>query len=165
MTVNSIAAAWNVAGNLISGDYSKDDASSQRAGYPIFRNADRTEYICDLGDRLEVNKADGSFVNIWILENEETRENRQAVQDVEAHSVEAMERIAICIESYDWQSSQTRKNVFSKLQVANQIDRIIKGGDLLAVWCETHGRRYKIMRDVSVSVYAQHAIISGYIQL
>lgn len=165
MTANSITMAWNMADRLIDGDYLKDEESSQRAGYPIYRSTTSTEYICDLGDRLEVNKADGSSVNIWIVENEETKENRQAVQNEEAHSIETVERIAICVEGYDWQHSKAQKVVFAKLQAADEIGRIVKGGDLLVAWCETHGKRWKCVRNVSVNIYNQHAIIIGYVTM
>lgn len=47
--------------------------TTKRAGYPIFRSSvEYYNYICDLGDRLEVNLESGETVNIWIDETEET---------------------------------------------------------------------------------------------
>lgn len=67
--VSSVSAAWAEASRLIPTDYNQDAQSSARAGYPVFRGTlDPMNYICDLGDRLEVNLADGSTVNIWIDE-------------------------------------------------------------------------------------------------
>ena len=65
----SAEEAWNKANEIFPTDYAKDEGSSQRAGYPIFRStADGHfyDYICDLNDRLEVNLSTGETVNIWI---------------------------------------------------------------------------------------------------
>jgi len=68
MKAATIKEAWTIADELFPTDYSKDEQSSQRAGYPVYRStADQhTDYICDLGDRLEVNLSNGKSVNIWI---------------------------------------------------------------------------------------------------
>lgn len=71
MKANSITEAWNIADSLIEGDYMKDESISQRTGYPVYvSTANNGEYICDLNVRLEVNKADGTSINIWIEEDE-----------------------------------------------------------------------------------------------
>lgn len=70
--VNSISAAWAKVNEVFPADYSKDENSSARAGYPVFRSSvEYYNYICDLGDRLEVNLESGETVNIWIDEAEE----------------------------------------------------------------------------------------------
>ena len=68
MTVQSIKAAWEAADKIFPTDYIKDEASSQRAGYDVYRSTaeGNRSYICDLGDRLEVNLANGKTENIWI---------------------------------------------------------------------------------------------------
>ena len=68
MVVKTTAEAWEAANKMLPTDYQKDEESSQRAGYPIYRStaADHYNfYICDLNDRLEVNM-NGESVNIWI---------------------------------------------------------------------------------------------------
>ena len=58
MIVKTTAEAWEAANKMFPTDYQKDEESSQRAGYPIYRStaADHYSfYICDLNDRLEVN--------------------------------------------------------------------------------------------------------------
>lgn len=49
-------------------DYIKDEKSSDRAGYDVFRSTAEgyNDYICDLGDRFEINLSNGDTVNIWI---------------------------------------------------------------------------------------------------
>jgi hypothetical protein len=73
MTVNSVERAWEEANKIMPNDYEQDMESSNRAGYPIYRsNVEYYDYICDLGDRLEVNLKDGSkSVNIWIVPEEQ----------------------------------------------------------------------------------------------
>lgn len=71
--VNSIPAAWAKVNDVLPTEYSKDENSSARAGYPVFRSSDEYyNYICDLGDRLEVNLENGETINIWIDATEET---------------------------------------------------------------------------------------------
>ena len=70
----SAEEAWNRVNEIFPTDYAKDEDSSQRAGYPIFRStADGHfyDYICDLNDRLEVNLSTGETVNIWIEQETE----------------------------------------------------------------------------------------------
>ena len=73
MIVNSIAKAWEIVNEIFPTDYAKDESSSSRAGYPVYRStADghHYDYICDLGNRLEVNLSDGRTINIVIEEPE-----------------------------------------------------------------------------------------------
>lgn len=68
ITAASTRQAWEIAGEILDTDYTEDAASTARAGYPIHRSTAEGNrgYICDLGDRLEVNLQDGSSRNIWI---------------------------------------------------------------------------------------------------
>ena len=70
MTVTSKRKAWQAPDEIFPTDYMKDDQRSERAGYPVYYSTLEgcTAYICDLGDRLEVNLPDGHTVNIWIDE-------------------------------------------------------------------------------------------------
>lgn len=75
-TVKSVSAAWAKVNDIFPGDYNEDTASSERAGYNIFRSPiEHYNYICDLGNRLEVNLASGETVNIWIEEEAAETEN------------------------------------------------------------------------------------------
>lgn len=80
MKAKNIQEAWNMAKDIFPTDYQKDEESSLKAGYPIYRStADGRyhDYICDLNDRLEVNLEDGNrTINIWI-------ETEEAGEDVE----------------------------------------------------------------------------------
>ena len=69
MIVNSMAKAWEIANEIFPTDYAKDEQSSTRAGYPVFRSTAEGhyyDYICDLGDGLEVNLSTGKTVRIHV---------------------------------------------------------------------------------------------------
>ena len=68
MKATSIKQAWEMADQIITSDYMYDGWRSERAGYPVYYSTKEgcNEYICDLGDRLEVNLDDGRSVNVWI---------------------------------------------------------------------------------------------------
>lgn len=72
--VKDSADAFNVAARFMPGDWDEDTQSSARAGYPVYRcygDGLYYNYICDLGNRLEVNLGDGSTVNVWIDDDAE----------------------------------------------------------------------------------------------
>lgn len=76
MKVATVKEAWEAADKMFPTDYQKDEESSQRAGYPIYRSTADDHYsfyICDLNDRLEVNM-DGKSINIWIQPDSESKE-------------------------------------------------------------------------------------------
>lgn len=49
-----------------------DHESSERAGYKTYRDTEEFyNYVCELGDRLEVNLKEGNItINLWIEEEE-----------------------------------------------------------------------------------------------
>ena len=71
MTVKNIQEAWKTVNEIFPTDYSKNAIKTKNAGYEIYDSnlGDEHGYICDLGNRLEVNLASGKTVNIWIEEN------------------------------------------------------------------------------------------------
>lgn len=76
----SPAEAWRIADGIIPTDYNKDETSSVRAGYSIYRSTlDPMTYIADLGARLEVN-AGAETTIIWI--DEPTEEPEQTAPEV-----------------------------------------------------------------------------------
>ena len=81
MKANSKKQAWKMVDEIFPTDYMKDERSSANAGYDIYRSTadDRYyDYICDLGDRLEVNLSNGKTVNIWV---EEAAEKKAPILD------------------------------------------------------------------------------------
>lgn len=81
-TVSTAKAAWQIVNEIFPTDYNEDTQSSERAGYKVYRsNISHYDYICDLGNRLEVNFSTGETVNIWIDE-EEKAESAQMQKNV-----------------------------------------------------------------------------------
>jgi hypothetical protein len=74
MIVTSKEQAWAEVNKLFPTDYEKDEASSLRAGYDIYRHPTLNYYnrICDLGCRLEVLTGEygENVTNIWIKDEE-----------------------------------------------------------------------------------------------
>lgn len=79
-TAWSTAHAWAIVDELFPGDYTRDDNSSERAGYPIYRatSEDSRAYICDLGNGLEINYDDGSSQRVNINSEALEIEHQQA---------------------------------------------------------------------------------------
>ncbi len=74
--ITTAAEAWEVAYKIAdAGEYELDKDSEERAGYPIYR-AKESYYsrFCDLTDRLEVIKADGTSTNVLIKPGDATTE-------------------------------------------------------------------------------------------
>ena len=88
ITTHSIEKAWNLADELFPCDYLHDSSRTQRAGYDIYMSTNPEVYawISDLGDRLELNMADGSTVNLWIVPDSEIAE-----EDMNAAICEAVQ--------------------------------------------------------------------------
>ncbi len=78
--------AWEIVNQIFPSDYTEDSKSSERAGYPVYRSSvEFYDYICDLGDRLEINlKNGGKSINVWIVEQKPT--HRGGVEIVEYQS-------------------------------------------------------------------------------
>lgn len=72
---NSTKEAWAIVDRLFPTDYIKDDKSSENAGYPIYRSTCKSlpnshyNYICDLGNCLEINLCDEKFNSQTIRVN------------------------------------------------------------------------------------------------
>lgn len=79
-TAWSTAHAWAIVDELFPGDYARDDHSSERAGYPIYRATSENSraYICDLNSGLEINYDDGSTQRINIRPEVLEAEHQQA---------------------------------------------------------------------------------------
>lgn len=75
MKAYSKTKAWELVDEIFPTDYNKDEKSSLRSGYDVYRSPiNPLDYICDLGNRLEVNFASGKTVNIWIEEEKDFTE-------------------------------------------------------------------------------------------
>lgn len=97
MKVKNIKEAWEVAGMIFPTDYIKDERRTERAGYDIYASAAEGyeyHYICDLGDRLELNMG-SKTVNIWYGGEEfEEDKNASAKENLKA-AIKAFADMAI----------------------------------------------------------------------
>lgn len=96
MKVTSKQEAWNKVNEIFPTDYVKDEHSSSRAGYPVYRSTaegHHYDYICDLGDRLEVNLDSSHLetVNIWI--EQPTQEPTQELSDERKKLAKRLQRV------------------------------------------------------------------------
>lgn len=74
--VKTDSEAWTLCNSIFPTDYEYDSSRSNGAGYPTYGSTSATlphayyNYICDLGDRLELNLCgenwESDTVNIWI---------------------------------------------------------------------------------------------------
>ena len=92
MTVRSRNEAWEKVNKIFPTDYTENTIKTKNAGYPIYDSnlGDDHGYICDLGNRLEVNFADGETVNIWIEEGETTMKNWNDLTTAEKEATAAL---------------------------------------------------------------------------
>ena len=113
MKVTNVKDAWKTADEIFPTDYIKDEAKSVAAGYDIYTSTALgcNDYICDLGDRLEINYYEtGKTVNIWIEEEPQFEEYQ----------------IADALKVIDEAIYQIDDNILQKLQVATGIDEARK---------------------------------------
>lgn len=81
MKATSGRKAFEKAFEILGAGVEKDEEATKRAGYAIYRStANPSEWVCDLGNRLEVNTANGESVCIWIDETAEETEAKASEQ-------------------------------------------------------------------------------------
>lgn len=96
MTVTNLTEAWAEVNKIFPTEYEKDEASSKRAGYDIYRHPTQNYYnrICDLGCRLEILTGEygETVTNIWIKaeETEPEQEATEAEQPAEPKPEDAL---------------------------------------------------------------------------
>lgn len=163
MKVTSKQEAWNKVNEIFPTDYEQDLGSSDRAGYPIYRSTAEGhyyDYICDLGNRLEVNLDSSHLatVNIWIEEPAKVEDNIQ--EGVEAmHAAKALGQtiypiydpeqytlITLCVDGDRYGADDTMCKVYDGLKRGENW----LAGDLIASYCESHGIRWRSIQDTYV---------------
>ena len=157
--VNSTAQAWNKVNEIFPTDYERDSNSSKRAGYPVYRStADGHwyDYICDLGDRLEINLSNGDTVNVWIKENEiedftEPTEDeiRQMVADTHAAEdagksgwchiePKAATIYNFCVMHTDYDHNKAEHDFAEALNHSDDSMKVRLASDFVASWCNAN---------------------------
>lgn len=161
MTVTTKEQAWAEANKIFPTDYDKDYASSERAGYDIYRHRELNYYsrICDLGDRLEVITGEWgeNTVNIWIVEQadenseipsataEEMQEYRQCNEDCKVAGSQAqciinerVQRVTIVVSGACYDNEES-KRTYDRLTQADEFRAKSVAGDVVVAWCEANG--------------------------
>lgn len=123
MTVKTMAEAWSKADEIFPTDYELDGQRTARAGYPVYYSTldGCTAYICDLGDRLEVNLPDGSSVNIWV--KPETETPNTGADDKRIRPLESIKATQILYCAWDWcfEHLETEKKRAAELGGVNEL--------------------------------------------
>lgn len=182
MKADSIQKAWKMANQIFPTDYEKDEESSLRAGYPIYRStADGRyyDYICDLNTRLELNLEDGNrTINIWIEKEPEQEDTKEGVTAMHAAKefgkdispltdMETYTKITLVVDGDKWNSNETEKKVYGGLKREENW----LASDLVASYCDNHGIRWGVIEGLKISHYNHghngenggHFIITAYI--
>lgn len=169
-TVNSISAAWAKVNEIFPSDYNKDEASSERAGYNVYRSPlNHYDYICDLGDRLEVNLANGETVNIWIKEEEQLPElpAKEDIKKAAAHQYtfepEAVQLIRVFVDGDKYESVE-RQRVYKAMRKTAE-DRFWLfniAGDMASAYCDAKGIEWGTIRVISVTHYSHGKTDNGH---
>lgn len=178
----NIQEAWETVNQIFPTDYEKDEASSQNAGYPIYRSTaeDRYyDYICDLNDRLEINLHDGNkSINVWIEAEPEQDETKEGVAAMHAAKelgkvisplmdMETYTEITLVVDGSKWNSNEIEKKVYDGLKR----DESWLASDLVASYCDNNGIRWGVIKGLHISHYDHgengknggHFIVTAYI--
>jgi hypothetical protein len=178
MIVKTIQKAWNMVNEIFPVGYKKDEASSERAGYPIYRSLANNcnDYICDLNDRLEVNLGNGKSINIWIRE-EAVEEDKPMQESLEAEKA-TDELGAIISPLYDLETyakiTLAINGEFGSAAESKIYDGLCRNetwlaSDLIASYCDKHGIRWGTITGVNIQHFSHgserkgHFIIDAYI--
>lgn len=80
-TFRSEYDAWNWVHEMFPGtQWYLDHESSERAGYRTYRDTEEFyNYVCELGDRVEINLKEGNrTINLWIEKEEPNVEDSES---------------------------------------------------------------------------------------
>ena len=144
MKVTSKQEAWNKVNEIFPTDYEQDLGSSDRAGYPIYRSTAEGhyyDYICDLGNRLEVNLDSSNLAtaNIWIEEPAKEQES-EASMEQRREVARRLQRVTYCytVEYVNEMDNKVKEDAAVK---AVQ-DAATEGGEIkcMVLTAENHAR-------------------------
>lgn len=178
----SIQEAWEIVNQIFPTDYEKDETGSQNAGYPTYRSTARDryyDYICDLGDRLEINLHDGNkSINVWIEAEPEQDDTKEGVAAMHAAKelgeniyplmdMETYTKITLVVAGDKWNQNETERTVYDGLKR----EESWLASDLVASYCDNHGIRWGVIEGLHISHYDHgdkaenggHFIITAYI--
>lgn len=159
--VTSKQEAWEMVNNIFPNDYTEDVESRERAGYPIYRsNIEYYDYICDLGDRLEINLKNGNkTINIWIVKNEEktpvlpTKEEiKEAASNQYTFEPEQVQLVRVFVMGYKFEN-EANKAVYRAMNENEQLWKSHIAGEMVEAYCEDKGIEWGTIRVINVMQY------------
>jgi hypothetical protein len=130
-TFKSEYDAWNwVHENFKGKQWYHDYEASGKAGYGIYRDLEEYyNYICCLGDRLEVNLKEGNqTINLWI--KKEWKETDCQSYDLSLNEVDVIcDSLYLCCNAFASNDIQTKqfKNVDDIIYKLNLIKKLREG--------------------------------------
>lgn len=108
-----------------------DHESSERAGYKTYRDTEEFyNYVCELGDRLEVNLKEGNqTINLWIKSEDGCRENYRTYELTKTEIDEICDSLYLCCNAFASNDIQTKqfKNVDDIIYKLNLIKKLREG--------------------------------------
>lgn len=161
MRVNTRQQAWDEANRIIPNDYEQDMESSKNAGYPIYRsNVEHYDYICDLGDRLEVNLKNGKSINIWIDNDEEPKlPTKEQVEEAAAHQYtfepEQVQLVRVFASGYEFES-EAEKAVYKAMKHNDSFWQHRVGEDMVDAYCKDRNIEWGIIRVINITHYPKN---------
>lgn len=136
-TFKSEYDAWNWVHEQFAGQqWYHDQEASKNAGYDIYRDLEEYyNYICCLGDRLEVNLKEGNqTINLWILQESTESDCCEAYRNYEITATELdviCDSLYLCCNAFASSDIQTKqfKNVDDIIYKLNLIKKLREGWD------------------------------------
>lgn len=157
--VTSKQEAWETVNNIFPTDYNEDMSSTARAGYPVYRSPlNHYDYICDLGDRLEVNLGNGETVNVWIVEKAEDEllklpteeEVKKAASHQYTFEPETVQLVRVIVNGYSF-SDEASKAVYKVMQDKHWESQV--AGDMVTAYCEDKGIEWGVIQVIGIEHY------------
>lgn len=141
--VNNSYQAWELVKEIFPIPYVKDEEGSKNAGYPIYRSACENlpnahyNYICDLGNHLEINLCNENWDNktIRILIDQTKVEKRKPKAESELKEIAQNIASTIMIRTYENGNSKDTRRKPTKAE-SDKIYKVAFGALLGLNWGE-----------------------------
>ena len=175
---NTKEEAWKHVQKIFPTEYAKDEEATEYAGYPIYRSTVEGywwNWICDLGNCLEVNLMDGTTIRVYIAEKEEAEDggmtDEEALESVNrikaAKSVgnsispmfgeQAAIKLTFCVDG-DVSGSEVEKKVYEGLRRGDSW----LASDLVEAYCNKRQIPWKTITIANTQHYAHGRMGAGH---
>lgn len=157
----SVQEAWDMVDAIFPADYKEDTDSTARAGYPIYRsNVEYYDYICNLGDRLEINLKNGNkTINIWIVKEEleiPKLPTKEEIKETAAHQYtfepEQVQLVRVFVSGHEF-DSEAEKAVYKAMRADEEFWKGHIASDVVEAYCEDKGIEWGSIRVIRINHY------------